>query len=648
MDLLASLGAAAEPIAVLGSNKGTSGVHEAGEGKRAGGEEGSLRSSGGADISTSSNQRGEKGSRLSGEDEGKMLLAEAEAVATLAAGVAGPSRRRVERPQNEPVDNTDVSADVTAVAALSHNGRHSARKRARQLDFGRSSPGSSAVFAQTYPIKGRQDTVDDDDDDDEEGSRSLSPSSAAGTLLGFAGAAAAQAWIGEAGGPSTPNKRKACNCKNSKCLKLYCECFASGSYCTLSCNCQGCQNNEHFQSQRKSAIDATLERNPMAFRPKIAASAMPAVEDSPSAHGRHTKGCHCKKSGCLKKYCECFQAGVLCSAQCKCHDCKNTEDSVERKSLLTSSGWDAPSPFERKDRLGTPSPIHTKRPHQQQSPNGLRFISHKSCLGQESGNPSLLEPATDRLPPMLMLPKMVGPGAGMGSAIAMQIQETMMNMRLAHKSSSPGFHISSSVVGLPQEREAKLAERMTIRNHLSDPMLFNLCRVLLLSAQKAADVGPGDEQQKQDAKSPPDPPGFAPASERHIHKKHKHGITANTEKDGSDKTAEAEQSTSAHADDEESAKDAPPAQRMQRAVLLELRHYLGQMQAIIQARPSQPSATSSCNGSSSKRKGDQPLCSRPPPPPPERDAPPSPPCSSECNGSTAEKEDGDGRGGRGR
>jgi len=23
-------------------------------------------------------------------------------------------------------------------------------------------------------------------------------------------------------------KRKLCNCKNSRCLKLYCECFASG------------------------------------------------------------------------------------------------------------------------------------------------------------------------------------------------------------------------------------------------------------------------------------------------------------------------------------------------------------------------------------------------------------------------------------
>ncbi len=65
--------------------------------------------------------------------------------------------------------------------------------------------------------------------------------------------------------------RKMCNCKNSRCLKLYCECFASGEYCK-NCNCSNCHNNLENETVRKETISAILERNSNAFRPKIAAS----------------------------------------------------------------------------------------------------------------------------------------------------------------------------------------------------------------------------------------------------------------------------------------------------------------------------------------------------------------------------------------
>lgn len=39
-------------------------------------------------------------------------------------------------------------------------------------------------------------------------------------------------------------ERKPCHCKKSRCLKLYCECFAAGLLCLKACVCDGCHNCE--------------------------------------------------------------------------------------------------------------------------------------------------------------------------------------------------------------------------------------------------------------------------------------------------------------------------------------------------------------------------------------------------------------------
>ncbi|EEB17560.1 conserved hypothetical protein [Pediculus humanus corporis] len=123
--------------------------------------------------------------------------------------------------------------------------------------------------------------------------------------------------------------KKPCNCTRSQCLKLYCECFANGEFC-FQCNCNNCYNNIEHEEARQKSIKSCLERNPCAFRPKI------QIGETEEDERRHNKGCHCKRSGCLKNYCECYEAKITCSKSCKCIGCRNTEEFLEgtRSSLI--------------------------------------------------------------------------------------------------------------------------------------------------------------------------------------------------------------------------------------------------------------------------------------------------------------------------
>lgn len=63
-------------------------------------------------------------------------------------------------------------------------------------------------------------------------------------------------------------KKICCNCKKSRCLKLYCECFAAQKFCQ-ECNCLNCANLSTNSEERDQVMKAVMNRNPSAFKPKF-------------------------------------------------------------------------------------------------------------------------------------------------------------------------------------------------------------------------------------------------------------------------------------------------------------------------------------------------------------------------------------------
>lgn len=118
-------------------------------------------------------------------------------------------------------------------------------------------------------------------------------------------------------------KGQICNCKKSRCLKLYCDCFAASKLCGSDCKCRECENDGFHEQSRLAAIKLVKIRNPFAFAPRVA--------DSGKELAQHKKGCHCKKSMCIKKYCECYQSGISCTEGiCKCENCQNTPGNAAK------------------------------------------------------------------------------------------------------------------------------------------------------------------------------------------------------------------------------------------------------------------------------------------------------------------------------
>jgi len=186
---------------------------------------------------------------------------------------------------------------------------------------------------------------------------------------------------------------KPCSCKKSRCLKKYCECFASNRYCD-GCFCTNCQNVPNPPPCEPDPQPEPVLRNvpvnngPIAisgeagFNPNMDGSDLAMLggkmDASPNIQG---KGCHCKKSQCAKKYCECFQLGNLCSQKCECRDCKNKTWENHRSR---SPGSMRPNSGIRRS-TGKPGKPMKRLPTGMQAPVGYRTTPHQSVSPSEEG-----------------------------------------------------------------------------------------------------------------------------------------------------------------------------------------------------------------------------------------------------------------------
>jgi hypothetical protein len=127
-------------------------------------------------------------------------------------------------------------------------------------------------------------------------------------------------------------KKNRCNCKKSKCLKLYCECFANGEYC-IDCNCYDCSNIIGNEQERDEIFKTIKEKNPVAL--KLIKKKEPEVSAKPNTQGgTGVISCNCTKSNCTKKYCECFKVGQTCNEACRCRECNNMGEHLKHKKQV--------------------------------------------------------------------------------------------------------------------------------------------------------------------------------------------------------------------------------------------------------------------------------------------------------------------------
>jgi len=162
-------------------------------------------------------------------------------------------------------------------------------------------------------------------------------------------------------------KNTGCTCRRSKCVKLYCVCFANGLECSNRCTCNDCANRPGSDGSCKlSAASNGKQESTNELRSPSCVASSAAVATTSAAGSSFDIGrvspvqsstiptatalmralppeiisdcCCCKKSKCLARYCQCYASAVRCTASCTCVGCLNKTHNIANGGITMSRG----------------------------------------------------------------------------------------------------------------------------------------------------------------------------------------------------------------------------------------------------------------------------------------------------------------------